>query len=425
MREHTARPAFILPEAVWVLTVCALLFRLAFLFHHHATGYVVQHDAGLYQALAEGIRNGAFSMFHPLDIPETTRMPGYPWLIHVLGGTTVVLVVQVLVSTVKVPLLYLLGRSLGLPARLAMFPAACIALDPLDIVLAGNLLTEAWFTTLLLAGLLALVRSERGREVFVAACLFAAAAWIRPNGFLLAVLAAFLLIFRGPVHRLRAPAFLAIVLLLVMPWLFRNHALDGCIRLSDSGTVVAAHFHVPDVLEAAGEMDAGTYRHQLTRMAAATEWTDRESMRQYFDTVSDMNAKAFRDHPVLWLGIQLRKAGTLMLAPGRGHFFRHFGEQPQVRTALALLSAALALLSSITLFLLLFRWRRMDWPVLLLFATALLLLFTGALSAPDARFRVPAMPLLLVLAAWLVNSFAGSWPAWLTRWVAGTYGRSR
>jgi hypothetical protein len=425
MRKHTARPAFILPEAVWVLTVCALLFRLAFLFHHHAMGYVLQHDAGLYQALAEGIRNGVFSMFHPLDIPETTRMPGYPWLIQLLGNTTAVLVVQVLVSTAKVPVLYLLGRSLGLPMRLAMLPAALMAVDPLDIVLAGNLLTETWFTTLLLAGLLVLIRSDRGLQVVAAAVLYAAAAWIRPNGFLLAALAAFVLFFGGPVHRLRSPAFLAMVLLLLMPWLLRNRALDGRIHLSDSGTVVAAHFHVPEVLEAAGVMKGEAHRQQLSQLAAGTEWTDRASMRRYFDTVADMNAAAFRDHPLTWLGIQVRKAATLLLAPGRGHFTRHFSGSVPVGTALTLLSAGLALLAATALFLLLFRWRRMDRPVLLLFATALLLLFTGALSAPDARFRVPAMPLMLVLAAWLVNSFTGSWPAWLTRWVAGTYGRSR
>ncbi|MCU0320479.1 MAG: hypothetical protein MUE88_10455 [Flavobacteriales bacterium] len=111
---------FIAAPHRWLLLL-AVVLRAAFVMHHAHLGWQLQYDAGYYLTLAAHLEQGVYSLFHPLDIPDTTRMPGYPWLIHLLGcSVPAVLAVQVVLSAIKV----LLVAQLAL-ARTSCSPAAC------------------------------------------------------------------------------------------------------------------------------------------------------------------------------------------------------------------------------------------------------------------------------------------------------------
>lgn len=406
--EYRLSKGPLFPIEVWVIFSIALLFRLAFFFHHKSQGFQLEHDPSLYLALAEGLKNGVFSMFYPLDVPETTRVPGYPALIHLLGSIEAVLLVQVLLSALKIPLMYLIGISIGMKAdRSILLQLILLAIEPIDIILSGNLLTESLFTFVLLAAIYFLLRSENWKDLLAVILLFSISAYLRPNGFLLALFAAAILFLRRQ-HRVHSVALVLGVSLLIFPWIHRNYSIDGRIHISDSGNVVAAHFHVPDVLQFAADPQADHYREELHQLAASTDWTDRDSMRNYFMTIGKDVRRTFLDHPIAWLAVQLEKAVKITVAPGRGHIEKHFGGSMVMRYSILALSAFFSLLIALIGIAAFVRLKHFQWPHFLLLAIIVFVIFTSAISTADARFKNPAMPLILLIGAWLIQRTSAS-----------------
>lgn len=391
------------PILLWLLLL-AIVLRAAFVLHHARGGWHLQYDAGYYLTLAQHLKHGVYSLFHPLDIPDTTRMPGYPWSIHLLGcSVPAVLAVQVLLSAAKVLLVHRLAQAIGLARQGALLAAALMAVEPVDIVLTGSLLTEACFTTALLAGTLLLVRpGHPWSAVLGAAVCFGAAAWCRANGLLLSLTAAGIVGVVLHMELRKAAAFCVAVLLLLAPWVLRNKAETGRLVLSDSGAVAAAHFHLQEVLAAAGDPRAEGYKQELYERATRTNWEDRSAAAAYFNGLRDDLRHTFMAHPLAWSGVQLRTAAGIFLAPGRGHIAGFFGGGAAARviTAIAFLLTGLLVLALAS-----WVWRARQLPavlvVLLLLAGAVL--FSGGISTTDARFKAPAMPMLLVGAAWAVE----------------------
>jgi hypothetical protein len=394
---------FITPSLRWLLLL-AVVLRAAFVMHHAHVGWQLQYDAGYYLILAEHLQHGVYSLFHPLDIPDTTRMPGYPWLIHLLGRSVpAVLAAQVLLSAIKVLLVARLAQAAGCTARTALVAASLMACEPMDILLTGSVLTESLFTTLLLAGTLLLVRGLRSwKAVFVAALCFAAAAWLRSNGLLLALVAvgsAALLI--GP-DRLKATALVALLVVLLLPWALRNQARTGRFILSDSGPVAAAHFHLPEVLTVAKDPRAALYRQELHERAARSNWEDPAASAAYFGSLRHDVRHTFMAHPLAWTSVHLRKALGILVAPGRGHITTYFGTGSLARTISGVSMLYSAMLVG-ALLLCLMRWRQLPAGLVLVCLLATAVVLSGGISTMDARFKAPAMPLFIVVVAWALE----------------------
>ncbi len=391
------------PLLPWLLLL-AVVLRAAFVLYHAQVGWHLHHDAGYYLTLARHLKHGVYSLFHPLDIPDTTRMPAYPWLIHLLGcSVPAVLAVQVLLSSAKVLLVHRLAQTVGLARQGALLAAALMALEPVDIVLTGSLLTEACFTTALLAGTLLLVRPGHAwSAVMGAAVCFGAAAWFRANGLPLALIAAGIAVALLRMELRKAGAFVAMVLLLVAPWVLRNRVETGRLVLSDSGAVAAAHFHLTEVLAAAGDPRAAVYKQELYERAVRTDWEERCAAAAYFNGLREDLRHTFVAHPLAWIGVQSGTAAGILLAPGRGHIAGFFGRGTVALgiTAIAMLHTGLLVFAPIF-----WVWRARRLPAVLVVALLLAgaVLFSGGISTADARFKSPAMPLLLVGAAWAVE----------------------
>lgn len=396
------------PSLRW-LVLLAVVLRLGFVTVHAAQGWQLQYDAGYYLTLAQHLSHGVYSLFHPLDIPDTTRMPGYPWLIHLLGcSVTSVLVLQALISAVNVVLVHRLAAAIDLPARAAWLAAVLMAIEPMSIVLSGSLLTESLFTTALLAGaLLLLQRPYTWRTILGAALCFALAAWFRANGLLLGLTAVGIAtaVLRLPVRKALVCA--VAIVLLVIPWVLRNHTSTGRWVLSDSGTVAAAHFHLPEVLAAAHDPHARTYRQELYEQAARTDWEDHASAAAYFDGLRQDVRDTFLAHPLAWTAVQFRSAAGILVAPGRGHIATYFGAVPLAK-ALSAWSMLYSALLVCTILVGLLRWRRLYAGVVALLLLAGAIIWSGGISTTDARFKAPAMPLLLVCATWAVTAIGAA-----------------
>lgn len=403
MRSSTF-PRPIKDPLLWVLFVLALFLRLAFVGYHAHLGWHLRYDPAMYLALAEGMGHGVFSMFHPQDIPDTIKMPGYPALIHLLGGRIgSLLVVQAILSAAKVPLVFLLARSIGLRVPLALAAATLMAIEPIDILLAGQVLTESIFNTLLLAGFVLIFRNAGWKTLLLASLLFASAAWVRPNGLgllLLVGVGGYLVLRRSWV---RSAAFTALGIALLLPWAWRNQRTTGRFYLGDSAAVAAAYYQVPDVLRAAHDPRAGTYTKALRNKAASMDWEDRESFHGFFDGLRSATHETLITYPITWSRVQLGKTVRIFLAPGRGHIDLFFGHHPIASNILLLYSGAFSLLFALSALFCATQLRHLPpWLWLFLLCTAYLL-FSGAVTTADARFKSPAIPLMLVTSAWAIQ----------------------
>ena len=57
------------------LTALALLLRMSMVVYHQSLGWELRYDPTMYLTLAENMRHGVYSMFHPTDIPDTIKRP--------------------------------------------------------------------------------------------------------------------------------------------------------------------------------------------------------------------------------------------------------------------------------------------------------------------------------------------------------------
>jgi len=391
----------VLDRRLWGLFALALLLRAGFVLYHAQLGWHLHYDPGMYLTLAENLRHGVYSMFHPLDIPDTIKMPGYPALLSICGGNVMlVLMLQALMSAIKVPLLYQLAQRVGLPLTYALAAAALMAVEPMDILLSGQMLTESLFSTLLLAGTLLLLQGTRWPALLLAAVLFAAASWVRPNGVWLIVLAGitgYFCVYRSISKSL---AFVAVGLLLLLPWALRNHSAVGRFYLGDSAAVAAAYYQVPDVLRAAKDPRAENYRKALHEGASSMDWEDRSGFHAFFDGLRSATRSTLLEYPVIWTRVHLVKATRIYLAPGRGHIQAFFGTNTALRYTALAISAAFSLLLALAFIVWLIHIRQLPPWLWMLLLFAAYLIVSGALTTSDARFKNPAMPLLLVGAVW-------------------------
>lgn len=389
---------------LWGLTALALVLRVAMVLHHQSIGWELRYDPTMYRTLAENMQHGVYSMFHPSDIPDTIKRPGYPLLIHLSDNSILItLLFQSLLSALKVPLVFALGRSLGLKHPFALLAAGLMAIEPVDILLSAQLLTEAVFGFLLLAGTVLLFRGRAWPTWIAAALLFGAAAWVRPNGLTLALIAgagACLLLRQGVV---RPAVFMALVLLTILPWALHNQRVLGRFYLGDSGVVAAGYYQVPDVLRAVGDERAPRWHRALNDRASSMNWEDDAAYHAFFDDLRAEVRATLIAHPFTWARVQVVKAARIVVAPGRGHIALFFTKG----SAMALLLMAVSLgFSALVLFALtvpVLRWRHVPKAVWLLLLMAASLIAMGALTTSDARFKNPGMALLIVVAAWGVQ----------------------
>jgi len=392
---------------VWVMT--AVFLRSAFVLYHAHLGWQLRFDPGYYLALANNLEHGVYSLFHPQDIPDTTRMPGYPFLIHLLGGSIpAVLILQVLLSSAKVLLVHKLALRIGLAPRAALFAAALMAIEPVDILLTGSLLTETGFTAAMLTGtVLLLGKPDHVGRLMLSALCFAVAGWFRANGLLLALWAVTLMVLLLRIDLKRAVGFALGVGMLMVPWVVRNHLSTGRAILSDSGPVATAFFHVPEVLDWAGDARAVNYRKELQGRAERTNWEDKAGAARFFDGLRHEVRRTFTEHPAAWCAVQLRDAAGIYLAPGLGHITGFFGTRGAARP-LQGLAIAYSILLVLALVVWTLRVREVPAPLMVMLLLAAGIVLSGGISTADARFKAPAMPLLLVGAAWAIEQFMSS-----------------
>ena len=377
--------------------------------------------------------HGVFSQSPaPPFAPDYQRTPLFPLqvaLAYLLAGgrpglaATLAAAANAVLGALTAALLVPIGTALG-GRRAGLWAGLLLAVDLTSIVYSAMLLTEALFALLLVGALLALARyagsplSPGARLAALAGVALGLATLTRPIGILLPLVfgPCFFLArgWRGWPFALRDLVLCGLVAgAIVAPWSLRARAA-GADDATATQVAINAYFHRGALIEAARTGRAAEdVRAELEvafeREAVAGGWTE----RQRVEVMRERAARLIEEHRLLYLRLQLR--GMLqLLGPETDALFDvaglrrapHEGPSRPVRELWRLLGMGqLALVYALAVAGAMALVRARRWAALALLA--LPLAYFVVVSGPEAyaRFRVPAMPEVVLLAA-----VAGSWP---------------
>jgi len=157
-------------------------------------------------------------------VPEIFRTPGYSIFLAItsLAGLPAAAAINVILSVFSVLLVWRLGRACFGVERIALVAAWIFAFEPVSVLYSVTLMSETLFLVLFLLSLERLaefLRGHRLQALAVAGLWLAAATFVRPISYYLPValaLGLFIALAREKGLRWKAPA---VLLISVMPWL--------------------------------------------------------------------------------------------------------------------------------------------------------------------------------------------------------------
>src|SRR3989344_1291734 len=230
---------------------------------HSASQYpIVEGDSSSYFILAQNLlQNHVYSLSaSPPFIPESFRLPGYPFFLYffqLLGFPLVLIIfVQMLLGSGSVVLTYLLGKKF-LSEKPAFIAAILLCIEPTTLFFSTFVGSETVFIFALLLGIYLFLRKEEnfvrgfllafvGGLFFGFAILTRVIAQFLPPFMFIAYLALYRKELR-PYAKSAAhlAAFCIGIMLVIAPWSLRNHALYGVFDISATPYVNFAQYNLP------------------------------------------------------------------------------------------------------------------------------------------------------------------------------------
>ncbi|MBM3272750.1 hypothetical protein FJY94_05805 [Candidatus Kaiserbacteria bacterium] len=203
-------------------------------------------DSKGYLTIAENLHqgNGFSQVSSPPYLLDSSRTPVMPYVFAatkaVFGSFTPFVLVQAVLAGVLVYLTFLIALLVTKREKLALGAAALMAFEPYAIFINTSLLTETLYAVLVtLAAYLVLLYIERRSPwpLAAASALFALAALTRPLAQFMPALLVALVLWREPLRSSGRFVVAALVpfLLVVGPWVLRNHVTFGITAISSGG----------------------------------------------------------------------------------------------------------------------------------------------------------------------------------------------
>jgi 4-amino-4-deoxy-L-arabinose transferase-like glycosyltransferase len=422
-------------RTVWIwagaLIACAAAARVGWAawIAHAEPGAVRDPDTPGYMAPARALVDaGRFSVTPTDPIPMFIRTPGYPAFLAAILWLTdsewAISLFQALVSLAAVAAVVWVGwRLVGLTAGLAA--GLVVALDPLQFVASGTLLTESPTAVVLAAtaAVGAVVFGVRSPAQLPAAALAAlgvltaVATMLRPTFWFYPAVIAALLVAR--LRRLSWRVVVAKLVLFLLPaavivggWQLRNHARVDSWQVSavpsinlycDNAAEVEANLSgeslrsVMDRFGCPGEEDLDT---ACDRQAGWACWVpDPDAPGQGFDELGREAREFLLDHPVQTARVLGEGLASEIAGPGTDTVAHYLDIEasPVLTGVLFVWTAVLWGLAAVGAVVGLRSQHRAFWAFVV--ATVGYVMVTSAGSAAYARFRTPVIPLLALLAA--------------------------
>lgn len=338
--------------------------------------------------------------------------PGYPVFltpfIVFMGAYAIaaVVLVQVLLSTVTVYLSAVLaGKMFRSDSTLPIVAAVLVAIHPSSIIFTPQVLTETFYTFILMIVLVLLMRRQLGIYPSIASgLLIGVAALTRGNGLIFGVLISFFILlrhYRPSVIALFILSFTAPVFL----WSYHNLSVHGHFSPTASGDYnVAALFVGPAKSESEGTPPGANIEVWVKEMDKVPEGTFELSAQ-----VKRMAIDWVRENPGAFLKSLLIGQARAFAGPGAGNWMRITGVGLGVVYALAcmnIVTSTLALLGAVAL------WRGNSAVMLGFLFLIIIFHVLPSGTSGQSRFLVPAYPLVAMLSAGGIEYLRGKFTSW-------------
>lgn len=400
-------------KALTLLTFAGLGARLLFLALEPPTAPV--GDETMWTTWGAQVLPSPEVRFSPLAFRLIFHPPLYPyfigWLYALFGTLAAVKVAQAVVSSLLVPALGRVGSAL-FGERAGLLAAGIAAFYPELIWFSAHFWVETLFVALLWWGferLLAADREASTRTAAVAGLLWGLAILARETVLYFLPLAALWLAGRRPRGLVRAAAFLALALAAVAPWTWRNWILYGAF--------------VP--VSTAGALNLWQGNATLSREEVYERYRAVHGRIEKYRFARQKGLEAIRDRQPTWLFEKLRQempnfweADSQALVHVVRGAYGPYRKATAAVAAVVVLAPFLAVLVLSVFGLAALPLRR--GPLLLAAFLSYYVLIHVATHG-YARYRLPALPVLFVVAAFAFSAWrSGAWtPLTRTRKAMG------
>lgn len=392
-------------------------FALAFALRLAVFAYTFIHpelrsfaDSNHYYLLGLNLlEHGSFTMFQEEGFLESIRLPGYPVMMVYIGeliSYEVFMLLQCLVSAVKVFFVIAIAAHLGLSSFWRAIAAMLVVFNPTDIFLSAMFLSETFFTFFLYLGVVLILRSHQKWSWLLAGLAIGITALTRGQGlWVFTVLMALVVI----VNWKKSAWFAFGFLVLVGPWIWRNYQMFDRWFYSDSATVVTLFYTLPEVKEKSGKVSANAQFTEYVNWNYQYDWSDPQQINQYMKNARKEIKSVVADNPGTTVLVVAKKFFYNLLSPARG-LARHFFGDTLLYWLSIFLSAGISVLLALGLIAgsihLFSGTSPLHW---VLWALVVVIVGSSAFSAVDGRFRSPADLSLVLLFCFSLQQFVSKW----------------
>lgn len=401
-------------------------------------------DAGHYLNLAKNLlARGEFDTYVAGLSPESVRTPGYPAILVILMSIgrdwNAAILLQSFLSILGPILAYFIGKRLFGPS--AGFLAGILFLfDPIRLFYSNVSLSDTAFTVALLFSISLFLRALYAERhnfwwFFFAGAALGFAALIRPIGQFLLILFLLPLIFLRVSWKKLGLAMLALLLgssLFIAPWAVRNKAIFNTWQLSTVSSLNAGYFAILYTQQKTGasidelrerlRMGAGSDDPYFILTFKGAPYNMRFAKKVFFEdpwgyakfhvvkTVPFFLNDGLRDisRTLRFESKPLPNITSLLMKGNIGELWSQIKTGGRDTLFLILGSSAMGVIAILSLIALFagFRSPSVRWKVIFLFS---IILYFAILTGPvaNARYRMPAMPLLLILASHAITWITG------------------
>jgi 4-amino-4-deoxy-L-arabinose transferase-like glycosyltransferase len=430
-RVFTVRTALLLAAALR-LSIATLAWQLG------GPDAFLASDSSGYLASAAALA-ASFEFDDVLGRPEIFRTPGYPFLLTpgVLLGSPLpyALLVQIALSLCVVLLTHATARRLLNDDRAAGVCALVVAIEPTMLLWSMKVMPETLFTVLVLAFACAALRAigtAGARWTALAAAALASAAYVKPIAYPLVFLSFGALVVLQHRRKIRsyrpAVAFLVVSAGLLAPWHIRNARVAGYAGFS---TLFDHALYVSVGGSLAAQRDGRSFeRVRIERLAR----TPRLAAETSYSEMRTEGLTLLRTHAAEYGRIHLYGVMRTLFDPGAVEYLRLLGAYPKTGGALVrmidrgpvaglrdfgarqpLAFWTSAVMSAVLLPLVMLpvvAARGVPAPArsayLFLGLVAAYFVICGGGVPGSSRFRVPVVPLLVLMTGFAVNARAAS-----------------